>query len=300
MSFTTFMVRRIFKKGDDKRDAGLTTPADIERWDDICFGTDRKWQMMDVYRPKGSDHPLPVIVSIHGGGWTYGDKERYQYYCMNLAQRGFAVVNFTYRPAPEFKFPAGIEDTNLVFAWVLKNERNWFDLSRIYAVGDSAGGHMLTIYSAACANSSYASKLGITVPKKADGSTFLPDAVGLNCGVYEIDLGPKANGMTKGLIKALLKKKGAPEEIDLLNPLPYIPDRFPRAFIMTAFADPLAGPPAQAGLVKKLTEIGSEFVDKTYGSQDNPLSHVFHCNIKTEDARICNDDECNYFLNGHL
>ena len=34
------------------------------------------------------------------------DKELYQFYCMSLAERGFAVVNFTYRLAPEYKYPA--------------------------------------------------------------------------------------------------------------------------------------------------------------------------------------------------
>ena len=32
---------------------------------------------MDVYRPRDTDAVLPVIVSVHGGGWGYGDKERY-------------------------------------------------------------------------------------------------------------------------------------------------------------------------------------------------------------------------------
>ena len=67
---------------------------------------------MDVYRPRDTDAVIPVIVSVHGGGWGYGDKERYQYYCMSLAQQGFAVVNFSYRLASKYKFPAPLEDTN--------------------------------------------------------------------------------------------------------------------------------------------------------------------------------------------
>ncbi len=107
MSKESEKLRAEFKKADDIRDAGLSTPDDIIRYDNICYGEDKKWQMLDVYRPKDKkDEILPVIVSIHGGGWVYGDKERYQYYCMNLAERGFAVVNFTYRLAPEFKFPS--------------------------------------------------------------------------------------------------------------------------------------------------------------------------------------------------
>lgn len=297
MSFTTCLLRKWFKAGDDKRDQGLSVPEDIERWDDICYGTDKKWQMLDVYRPKNTTDKLPVIVSIHGGGWTYGDKERYQYYCMSLAQRGFAVVNFTYRVAPEFKYPAGIEDTNLVFRWMFDNQEcGWFDLDRIYAVGDSAGAHMLTIYAAACCNSEYAAKLGITIPKDSEGKKICPDAVGLNCGVYEIDM-QTANSMTKGLTKALLMSGGKDlAELDLVNPLPYINEKFPRAFIMTANADRLAGPPAQKCLTDKLAACGVEYVDKTYGSAEKPLDHVFHCDLWNEAGKLCNDEECRFFL----
>ena len=111
MSAIADLIRKQFKEGDDIRDAGLTTPAGIKRFDDIAYGPDIDWQVLDVYRPKDIEGPLPVIVSVHGGGWVYGDKERYQWYCMDLALRGFAVVNFTYRLAPEFKFPASMEDT---------------------------------------------------------------------------------------------------------------------------------------------------------------------------------------------
>ena len=122
MSLISRIIRKEFKKNDDLRDSGLTTPEEILRFDDIVYGSDPQWHVLDVYRPKErAGEELPVIVSVHGGGWVYGDKERYQYYCMDLAKRGFAVVNFTYRLAPEAKFPASLEDTNDVFCWVLAN-----------------------------------------------------------------------------------------------------------------------------------------------------------------------------------
>ena len=125
MSKTSEMVREMFGKGDAERDAGLRTPEDITRFDDIAYGSDPKYQLLDVYRPKGAEGPLPVIISVHGGGWVYGDKEVYQFYCMSLAERGFAVVNFSYRLAPEHKFPASLEDTNSVCAWVMENAEKY-------------------------------------------------------------------------------------------------------------------------------------------------------------------------------
>ena len=92
--------------GDAKRDAGLTTPDDIMRFDDISYGPYGKDNLLDIYVLKDTKTVRPTIVNIHGGGWVYGCKEIYQFYCMRLAERGFTVVNINYRLAPETRFPA--------------------------------------------------------------------------------------------------------------------------------------------------------------------------------------------------
>ena len=84
MSITSYLVRKAFGNNDKKRDAGLTTPDTIKRFDDIPYGADRKWQILDVYRPINKVGPLPVLINVHGGGMVYGSKEAYQYYCMGL------------------------------------------------------------------------------------------------------------------------------------------------------------------------------------------------------------------------
>ena len=57
MSTTSMTLRFLFKCNDDRRDAGLTTPEDIRRFDDIPYGPDRKWNVLDVYRPMASEGP---------------------------------------------------------------------------------------------------------------------------------------------------------------------------------------------------------------------------------------------------
>jgi hypothetical protein len=146
-----------------------------------------------------------------------------------------------------------------------------------------------------CTNAAYAAKFLMTLPKFADGRDFVPAAVGLNCGIYEVDM-KNSSRLTKNLMAALLPNKGDAQEMDMANPIPYINEKFPRAFVMTANRDGLAGPPAQVHLVEKLASCGVPYVDKTYGTEEAPLNHVFHCNIKTEEARICNDEECAFFL----
>lgn len=293
MSLTSFLVRRAFKKGDDIRDKGLTVPENIERRVGIVYGSNKDWNLLDVYRPKGTTEKLPVIVSIHGGGWTYGDKDRYQYYCMDLASRGYAVVNFTYRLAPEYKFPAGMEDTNQVFQWIFDNDE-WFDLEHIYGVGDSAGGNMLSIYATMTGNEEYASAVGLTLPKTASDETFKFAAVGLHCGAYEIKTFGE-NAFTRALMRDLFTNKGQPEEIAMMCPVPFIKDYFPPAYVITANKDFLCGPPAQVGLVNRLKEIGCPHEDRTYGDAEKPLGHVFHLDIRSEAAKLCNDDVVAFF-----
>lgn len=157
MSIGTWLFRKRCIKADSARDANNKTPDTVERFDNIQYGLDEKYQLLDVYRPKGMNGMLPVIVSVHGGGWVYGDKDVYQYYCMSLARRGFIVVNFTYRLAPKHKHPAQLEDTNLVFEWLLAHAAQYsIDTDKIFAVGDSAGATILGLYTAILTNSQYA------------------------------------------------------------------------------------------------------------------------------------------------
>lgn len=287
MSIVSDMVRKSFKEGDDKRDAGLTTPKDIQRYDDIVYGENESWNVLDVYRPKAEmSRNLPVLVSVHGGGWVYGDKERYQYYCMSLAQRGFAVVNFTYRLAPEYKFPAPLEDTNAVIEWIYENAPDYgLDVEHIYMLGDSAGANILSLYTAMCTNPSYAANFEFHVP-----NGFVPKAIALNCGSYEVTTNDK---MTKALMADYLPKKGSKEELQLINPLHYITEKYPPVYVMTANGDFLKeqAPVMAAALEKK----GVPHVLKCYGDENTELSHVFHCNMKLAEAAVCNEEECEFF-----
>lgn len=292
MSEVSDFIRKSFKEGDDIRDAGLTSPEDVVRYDDILYGTDSRWQILDVYRPKNREgEDLPVIVSVHGGGWVYGDKERYQYYCMSLAQRGFAVVNFTYRLAPEFKYPAPLEDTNLVFSWVFSHKEIYnFDTRYIFGVGDSAGGNILGLYCAICANKEYARKYSFHVPEG-----FLPKAVALNCGDYIPASGQNSpDSQTLSLMADYLPDKGTEEELKLLDVTAHVTEDYPPVFLMTSTGDFLK---EQALLMASaLIRNNVPFLYRFYGDKKNQLPHVFHCDMRSPYGKQCNQDECEFFL----
>ena len=284
MSVAGRLFRHMCKRNDDKRDAGLTTPSDIRRFDDIHYGPDKKWNVLDVYRPKEAEGKLPVIVSVHGGGWVYGDKERYQYYCMSLAQRGFAVVNFSYRLAPEWKYPAGIEDTNAVFSWVLAHAAEYgLDAAHVFAVGDSAGAHMLAVYSCICTNPNYAKKYDFAPP-----TGFKPTAVGLNCGAYAF-----RDDWQKSTVTDLLPGGGSAAEVSLISPIDHITPDFPPAFVMTSNDDFLK--PQALPLVQKLMEKEVPCALRFYGDRDTRLFHVFHCDMRSVEGARCNDEQCAWF-----
>lgn len=279
-------IRTSFLNGDRKRDEDKRAPEDVLRYCDIPYGTDTVWQLLDVYRPKCAEgRKLPVIVSIHGGAWVYGSKAIYQFYCMSLAERGFAVVNFTYRLAPEYVFPAALNDTNLVMQWIVEHQDVFgLDVDNIFAVGDSAGGNYLGLYAAFLTNPEYAAKFDFKAPEglKLNG-------LGMNCGYYDALTDPDGN---KELFEALIGENSRYTRADL-DVLTKITAAFPPCYVMSAEGDFLK---AQVmPLHETLDKAGVSNSIKIYGDEKDPLHHVFHVNVALDAAAICNDDEAAFF-----
>lgn len=281
-------IRSEFGASDAKRDAELSTPADIERFDNIVYGPDSLWNVLDVYRPvKSGGRVLPVILNVHGGGWVYGTKETYQFYAMALAQHGFAVVNYTYRLAPESRFPASVEDTDSVVRWIISNADIYgFDLDNFFATGDSAGAHLLSVYTAALSNPDYSKKLNCGI---LDDFNF--KAVALNCGKYSFK-DPIFGDMK------LLDELIGPGENNPLRPLvesvDFVTENFPETYLMTCDGDFLK---AHAPLLaSKFTEKNVPFEFRFYSENNGGLWHCFQNSIQHETGKKQRDDECSFFL----
>ena len=322
-SFKAKKFRKAISLIDKKRDQGQVTPQDVVRFDNILYGSDKKlkkWQYLDVYRPKenqdsGLSSPqaasstststspdsqidgarqsplkkLPVIVIVHGGAWIYGDKDVYQFYGMKLCQRGFAVVNYSYRIAPEAKFPSSLQDTDSVFTWILQNAQKYgFDTQNIFAAGDSAGAHLLAMYTCALTNTEFAKNFPFIKNKSLNLR-----AIALNCGKYTMNDALEGEKDAKMQMAVWMPKKGSKIEFELVNLPSHITGSFPPSFVMTCKGDFLV---EQAQLIlNALKEAGVSHEFKCYGTEEKPLWHVFHCDPKLPEAVICNDDECNFF-----
>lgn len=286
MSYHSFMFRLHAGRNDRKRDRAIALPEGITECRNIPYGDHNKWNRLDVYYPMGTTAPLPTIISVHGGGYVYGSKEQYRRYCMDLARRGFAVVNFSYRLAPEWKFPTPLEDTNAVLKWVCRNADTYhLDTNRLFLVGDAAGAQIASQYAAIATNPGYAALFDFTVPQVSIR------AVGLNCGMY--DGAALAAGKRTSIARDYLGTN-IPASDPRLQVLDNITERYPPAHITTACQDFLrdhAKPMAEF-----LRKRGIRASMKCYGKEsDKTLSHVFHLNITLPEAQQCNDDQCKFF-----
>ncbi len=286
MSIQSILFNINAARSDHARDKVIPLPEGVSQCRNIRYGGHGRFGLLDIYFPNGTRQPLPTIVSIHGGGYVYGSKEIYRRYGMDMARRGFAFVNFNYRLAPRWKFPAPLEDTNDVMRWICANaEKYHLDPGSIILVGDSAGAQLASQYAAIATNADYAKHFDFSVPE------ITIRALGLNCGCYEF--GTASREKLSGLMKDYFGAK--PDWTDpRLKILEAVTDRYPPAYITTAYHDFLR--PCARPMYDFLCSRRIKCAGKCYGSEeDKSIGHVFHVNILLPEAQRCNDDAADFF-----
>ena len=105
---------------------------------------------LDLYRPiQTGQHP--TVVMIHGGAWQRGSPTDNASVSRYFAGQGYTVVAIAYRFAPQYPFPAQIEDVRSALEFIRQNAAKYeIDLNRMAIMGRSAGAHlaMLAAYPA--------------------------------------------------------------------------------------------------------------------------------------------------------
>lgn len=94
-----------------------------------------------------SETPLGVVVYLHGGGWVAGDLDDFDTLARNIAHRSeCAVLLVDYRLAPEYPYPAGLEDAIDSLLWA---DGLWPRFSKcrlpLMVGGDSAGANLAIV-----------------------------------------------------------------------------------------------------------------------------------------------------------
>lgn len=109
-------------------------------------------QTLDVYEPRGRHGPRPLLVVVHGGAWVAGSPalDRQSLFTQAVVNavlaRGFVVASIGYRLAPRARWPAQIVDVRCAVRYLRATAARWdVDGQRIAALGDSAGGHLVSL-----------------------------------------------------------------------------------------------------------------------------------------------------------
>ncbi len=102
-------------------------------------------QSLDIMYPAEKPaKPLPLLVWIHGGGWSGGSKDQQPY--LSQLKRGYVVASLEYRFSQKAKFPAQIQDCQAALRWLRANAAKYhIDPNRIGVGGASAGGHLAAL-----------------------------------------------------------------------------------------------------------------------------------------------------------
>lgn len=197
----------------------------------------------EIYRPTAPGR-YPVLLYLHGGGWCVGSASSVRRVAMLLAAEGRVVINAEYSLAPEFPWPAAVEDV-LASAWWSYNQGAKYggDGGKMMIAGDSAGGNLAAVVLAAATDADVMDKQGIEVP---EGNTPEFSAALFNYGVFDFPLLMQRPGGYFGSIEVrynlaylgtdFLSKHWSP----LVSPI-YAPrlDRFPRSYFCCGTADGL-------------------------------------------------------------
>lgn len=122
---------------------------EVEVVKDVAYHGDHgRRGLLDIYRPRNSRREdAPVMLQIHGGGWTIGNKDEQGVPLMlHMAARGWVCVAINYRLSPRDAFPAHIIDVKRAIAWIRENIGEYgADPAFLAVTGGSAGGHLTAL-----------------------------------------------------------------------------------------------------------------------------------------------------------
>lgn len=131
---------------------GLAAPlraSDLDVRTNITYysgeGADKYRHRLDLYLPRGQ-HDVPVMIFVHGGGFTVGIKDQYRFVGEVLASQGIATVVISYRLSPKTTYPGHVQDVARAFAYVRAHAAEFGGRAdRIFVSGHSAGATLVAM-----------------------------------------------------------------------------------------------------------------------------------------------------------
>ncbi|MEA3478884.1 MAG: alpha/beta hydrolase, partial [Bacteroidota bacterium] len=121
-----------------------TVPENIEVHKDIVYKqVDSISLQLDIYKQKNLSEAAPVLIFIHGGGWSKGKRSDYLPYLLDYAQKGYVTVTVSYRLSGVALFPAAVQDVQAAVQWIRDHStEHMINPEKVALIGGSAGGHL--------------------------------------------------------------------------------------------------------------------------------------------------------------
>jgi len=228
---------------------------------DLRYSDAGRRGLLDLYLPDEADLAgAPVLLQVHGGGWTIGTKDQQGIPLMqHMASRGWVCVAINYRLAPRDPFPAHIVDVKKAIAWIRANISAYGGNPDYIAItGGSAGGHLTALAALTANDPAYQ-------PGFEDADTTVQAAVP-HYGVYDFAgvTGLRSAELLRDsfLVPRILQKPWpeAREEFEAASPILRVTPEAPDFFVLHGVHDTLV-PVAQARLfVEELRAVSKKTV----------------------------------------
>ena len=116
-------------------------PDDVEFTKNIEYkNIGGKALQLDIYKAKGAEANLPLLIFLHGGGWRKGNRADMVPLLIDFARRGYITATVSYTLGP---YPQCVEDVSDAVTWFYSHGNEYgYDEDRIALVGASAGAHL--------------------------------------------------------------------------------------------------------------------------------------------------------------
>jgi acetyl esterase/lipase len=126
----------------------------------IKYGKSKN-QALDLYSPKVQNgKKMPVIIYVHGGGWSGGTKSNVDDKPAFFVNKGYVFVSVEHRFSPQVKYEQMAEDISSAVKWVYSHAAEYqIDTNRINLMGHSSGGHLVMLITT---NPKYLNSVGLS------------------------------------------------------------------------------------------------------------------------------------------
>jgi acetyl esterase len=289
---SALFIRYIFNKEGKKVNEQLIkyTPDGIAAINNEQYIDGDADAKLDLYFPSSlsnTQHLLPVIVWVHGGGWIAGSKDQMSSYCKILASKGFCVIAIDYSLAPGTIYPRPVVQSNKALKYINKHSKRFHaDTSRFILAGDSGGAHIVAQTANIITAPSYAKLVGVSPGIHNNQLSGLI----LYCGPYNaefVDQKGEAGIFLETVLWSYSGKKdyNSVPGFKAASVIHYLTKDFPPSFISAGNGDPLL--PHSQALVAKLNSLNVK-VDSLFFKKDHSpsLPHEYQFSLDTPEGML--------------